>query len=66
MKGECMTFILSGFADEYSASFDEQLNGFKTLGIKNIELRFVDGENVSILKDKKVKEIKEKLKNFMI
>lgn len=61
-----MAFILSGFADEYSANFDEQLKGFKSLGIKNIELRFVDGENVSVLSEKKVEEIKKKLKNSQI
>ena len=36
-----MAFILSGFADEYSADFNEQLEGFQLLGIKNIELRMM-------------------------
>ncbi len=56
-----MSFLLSGFADEYSASFDEQLNGFNLLGIKNIELRFIDGENVSKLNEKQVDIVKKKL-----
>ncbi len=61
-----MAFILSGFADEYSANFNEQIEGFTLLGVKNIELRFIDGENVSVLSDEKVDEIKEKLKNAKI
>ncbi|MBR2449269.1 MAG: sugar phosphate isomerase/epimerase [Clostridia bacterium] len=61
-----MAFILSGFADEYSADFNEQLEGFQLLGIKNIELRFIDGENVSVITDEKVDEIKEKLKSAKI
>ena len=38
--------ILSAFSDEYAKPFDEQLHGVKSLGIDNIELRFVDGKNV--------------------
>lgn len=56
-------FLISGFADEYSANFDEQVSGFKSLGIKNIELRFVDGENISKLDVEKVAVIKQKLEH---
>ena len=58
-----MAFVLSGFADEYSANFDEQIIGFKALGIENTELRFVDGENVSKLNEEKVQQVKQKLNN---
>ena len=58
-----MAYVISGFADEYSANFDEQLSGFNLLKINNIELRFIDGENVSKLTKEKVKEVKKKLLN---
>lgn len=56
-----MAFKLSGFADEYSMNLTEQINGFKALGIDNLELRFIDGVNVSKFTDEQVEEIKEKL-----
>jgi sugar phosphate isomerase/epimerase len=55
-------FILSGFLDEYSTDFTEQLEGAKRLEIHNIELRFVDGVNVANLSEEKVNEIKVILK----
>lgn len=58
-----MPFVLSGFADEYSADFTEQVSGFNKLGIKNIELRFADGVNVADFDDKKLKTVSEILKN---
>lgn len=56
-----MSLILSGFSDEYSPNFDEQLSGFNKLGIKYLELRFVDGVNVADLTDKDVDEVCKKL-----
>ena len=56
-----MAYILSGFSDEYSANFDEQLEGAKKLGMEFIELRFVDGVNVSALTEQALKQVKEKL-----
>ena len=47
-------FILSGFLDEYSSDFTEQLEGAKRLEMHNIELRFVDGVNVANLSEEKV------------
>ena len=51
-------FVLSGFLDEYSPDFAEQISGAKKLGLKNIELRFADGINVANFSEKKVEEIK--------
>jgi len=53
--------ILSAFADEYKSDFDGQLEGLKSFGIKNIELRFVNGTNVAALTDEEVAEVKAKL-----
>ena len=39
--------ILSAFSDEYAKPFDEQLDGMNGFGIDHIELRFIDGRNVS-------------------
>lgn len=53
--------ILSAFADEYSASFTEQCRGMREFGIGHIELRGVDGKNVSMLTPCEAKEVKNKL-----
>ncbi len=53
--------ILSAFADEYSADFTEQLEGMRGFGIDYIEVRGVDGKNISVLTPSEVKEIKSKL-----
>ncbi len=42
-------FRLSAFADEYSPALDEQISGLLSFGIDKIELRGVDGKNVSEL-----------------
>lgn len=52
---------LSAFADEYSANFDDQLTICKELNVPNIELRFIDGKNVSTLTDEEVEETAKKL-----
>lgn len=52
---------LSGFADELSPSFDEQLAGLNRLGVSHIELRGIDGINVSDLTNEKLREVREKL-----
>jgi sugar phosphate isomerase/epimerase len=54
-------FILSAFADEYSANFDEQLEGLKLNGINYMEIRGVDGKNISDLTEDELKAVKEKL-----
>ena len=53
--------ILSAFADEYKADFDGQLSGLSEFGINNIEVRFVDGVNISALTPEALKEAKRKL-----
>lgn len=52
---------ISGFADEYSPSFDQQLAALNRLGVSHIELRGIDNINVSDLTGDKLREVKEKL-----
>lgn len=54
-------FILSAFADEYSTVFDEQMSGLVENGIKFMEIRGVDGQNIADISRDKAKEIKTKL-----
>lgn len=56
-----MAYVLSGFSDEYAPSLDEQIEGLQKLGIKYMELRFVDGINVADLTDEQVQTVYEKL-----
>lgn len=53
--------ILSAFSDEYATSFDEQLAAMCRLGIGQIELRHLDGKNISVLSKAEVLEAKQKL-----
>lgn len=53
--------ILSGFFDEYSPDFNEQLLGMRNFGINYVEMRGVDGKNVSVLTKDEVSEAKKKL-----
>ncbi|MBR2988373.1 MAG: sugar phosphate isomerase/epimerase [Clostridia bacterium] len=55
-------YILSAFADEYDASFSEQLKALNGYGINYIELRGVDGKNISTLSRDEVKSVKAQLK----
>ena len=59
-------FILSAFADEYCDSFEEQLKALNRFGIGYIEIRHVDGKNISVLTETEVKEAKAKLDFFGI
>ena len=54
-------FILSAFTDEYSKMFDEQLIGMAENGLKYMEIRGVDGTNISEISVEKAKELKVKL-----
>ena len=58
--------ILSAFADEYSESFTEQLEALRSFGIDYVEVRGVDGKNVSALVKDEVREVKKKLDCFGI
>lgn len=54
-------FIFSGFADEISPDFDEQLECLNELGIKYLELRGAYGKNVSEFSDEMLDRLSEKL-----
>ncbi len=58
--------ILSAFADEYSENFTEQLEALKKFDISYLEIRGVDGKNISLLDKNEVKQIKQKLKDYDI
>lgn len=54
-------FILSAFADEASSMLDEQIKALQEEGISLIELRGVDGKNVSGLTIEEAADVKAKL-----
>ncbi len=54
-------FILSAFADEASPLLDEQIKALREEGISLIELRGVDGKNVSALTLEEAAEVKARL-----
>jgi sugar phosphate isomerase/epimerase len=58
--------ILSAFADEYSADFTEQLEGMRGFGIDFVEIRGVDGKNVSVLTKDEIMTVKSKLDHYGI
>ena len=53
--------ILSAFADEYSSDFSEQLEALSGYGIGYVEVRGINGKNVSALTKSEVEEAKRKL-----
>lgn len=57
---------ISAFADEVSIVFDEQIDYLTRAGIKWIEIRFVDGKNITALSDEEVMAVKEKLNKASI
>ena len=50
------------FADEASASIDKQIEAMKRNGLQGLEIRNVDGTNVSDITLEKAKEVHEKMK----
>lgn len=52
---------LSAFADEYADSFAEQLTALNSFGIRFIEIRHVDKENISLLSSEEVKSARKML-----
>ncbi|MBE6558893.1 MAG: sugar phosphate isomerase/epimerase [Ruminococcaceae bacterium] len=52
---------LSAFADEYADSFEEQLMALERFGIKNLEVRHLNGKNISVLPLDEVKDAKRML-----
>ena len=49
------------FADEASPNIDEQIAALKRNGLQGLEIRNVDGVNVSDITLEKAKEVKQKL-----
>ena len=58
--------ILSAFADEYADSLIEQCEALNKFGIEYIELRGVNGKNVSVLTENEVMEAKKTLDDYGI
>lgn len=58
--------ILSAFADEYADGLKEQCEGLNKFGIEYIELRGVNGKNISTLTQSEVKETKKTLDDYGI
>lgn len=53
--------ILSAFADEYSENFEAQLSYLNSEGIGYLEIRGVNGKNVSVLTENEVLQCKKSL-----
>lgn len=56
-----MRFEYAAFADEAGAGLDEQIRAMKDNGIKYLEIRGVDGENIADISVEKAKQIKAQL-----
>ena len=54
-------FGIYAFADEASSSIDKQVEAMKRNGLNGLEIRDVDGTNVSSITLEKAKEVKKKL-----
>ena len=57
---------LSAFADEYADGLEEQLRALVRFGIPYIEIRHLNGKNVSVLTPDEVKEAGQMLNSFGI
>jgi sugar phosphate isomerase/epimerase len=55
---------ISGFSDEICADFEEQLKTVSRLGLSHIEIRGVDGKNISQLSPGETEDVKYKLKKY--
>lgn len=53
--------ILSAFADEYAAELEGQIEVLNKYGFKYLEVRHVDGQNISTMSPDEVKALKVKL-----
>ncbi|MBQ8341682.1 MAG: sugar phosphate isomerase/epimerase [Clostridia bacterium] len=58
--------MLSAFADEYATSFREQLEALERFGIRYIELRHLDGKNISVLEKSEALEARRMMDAFGI
>ena len=52
---------LCGFADEADSFLSGQIKALRRNGMKLLEIRGVDGENISVIKTEKLKAIKKEL-----
>mgnify|MGYP006991336640 CR=1 FL=1 len=50
-------FVLSAFSDEYSHDFDEQLEGLAKNGLSLMEIRGVNGKNISAVTPDEAREL---------
>ena len=57
---------ISAFADEYADSAEEQLQALKHFGIGHIEVRHLNGKNISVLSRKEVNDAKKAFDNLGI
>ena len=57
---------ISGFADEISEDTDIQFSTLNKLGISHVELRGIDGKNISKLSEEELAQADEKLRQIMI
>ncbi len=58
--------MLSAFADEYADSTAEQLRALKDFGIDFIEVRHLNGKNISVMTENEVTEAKKELDAYGI
>ncbi|MCL2097025.1 MAG: sugar phosphate isomerase/epimerase [Oscillospiraceae bacterium] len=61
-----MAVKLSGFADEIADDFEEQLKGLTQNNIEYIEIRGVNGKNISVLDKTELGEVKRLLGKYKI
>ncbi len=54
-------YLITGFADEIDQDLTIQIENLQKLGMRYVEMRGVDGNNLIYHTDEKVKEIKERL-----
>lgn len=59
-------FLLSAFADEYDSNFIEQLKALNRFEIPYIELRHINGKNISTLNKEEILDIKKSLVEYNI
>ncbi len=58
-----MGYKLAAFADEVSGNIADQIKAMKENGISYLEIRSVDGENISEISTEKAKQVKHQLDN---
>lgn len=59
-----MNFKLAAFADEADSRISEQIKAMKDNGISCLEIRGVDGQNISDITAQKAKEVRRQLEDY--